>query len=213
MIEIIDCEQGSETWAQARCGIPTASRFADILAKGEGKTRRKYLYELAGERITGEPAESFNNAHMERGKLMEDEARDHYAFMKDVEPQRVGFVRNGEKGCSPDSLIGDHGLLEIKTKLPHLLIEAIMREGFPPEHKAQCQGGLWVCERDTVDISCYWPKMPPLIIGAGRDEVYIRTLSDEVDRFNDELGNLVHRLRGDREHLRAALKDSVLLAG
>lgn len=213
MIQIFDFDQGSEAWAKARVGIPTASRFADIIAKGEGKTRRKYLYELAGEIMTGEPAESFNNAHMERGKLMEDEARDHYAVMKDVEPVRVGFVRNGNKGCSPDSLIGERGVLEIKTKLPHLLIEAIVRDDFPPEHRAQCQGALWVCERDTVDISCYWPKMPPFIHSAGRDEVYIRNLDSEVARFNDELHALVSRLRGDRDELRAALKQSVLMAG
>jgi hypothetical protein len=213
MIQIFDFDQGGEAWAQARCGIPTASRFADIMAKGEGKTRRKYLYELAGEIMTGEPAKGYTNAAMERGKVMEDEARDHYAFMKDVEPTRVGFVRNGDKGCSPDSLIGERKVLEIKTKEPHVLIEAIVRGSFPPEHKAQCQGALWVCERDVVDISCYWPKMPPLILSAGRDEEFIRNLADEVSRFNDDLRALVARLRGDTEELRAALKQSVAMAG
>lgn len=205
MIEVFDFDQGSEEWAKARCGIPTASRFADIMAKGEGKMRRKYLYELAGEILTDTPAEGFTNHHMERGKEMEAEARSFYAYVNGTEPQQVGFIRNGTKGCSPDSLVGASGMLEIKTKLPHLLIEAIIRDDFPPEHRAQCQGALWVAERDTIDICCYWPKMPPLIKQAGRDAAYIKTLADAVDAFNDELAELVERLRPDPDKLHRQL--------
>src|SRR5687768_10326674 len=71
MIEILDIAQGSDAWRGLRLGMPTASRFADILAQGKGLTRRKYLYELAGEIMTGETNETFNSMHMERGKLME----------------------------------------------------------------------------------------------------------------------------------------------
>lgn len=195
MIQIFDCDQGSEEWRRCRLGIPTASRFGDILAKGEGKMRRKYLYELAGETLTGDAAESFSNAHMDRGKAMEDEARDFYAFMADAVPQRVGFIRNGAKGCSPDSLIGDNGALEIKTKLPHLMVEALVRDEFPPEHKAQCQGVLWVSEREWIDIICYWPKMPPLIKRAYRDDAFLKTLAQEVETFTNDLADLVERLQ------------------
>lgn len=195
MIQVFDFAQGSDEWRLARLGIPTASRFADILAKGEGKMRRKYLYELAGELLTGEAMETFSNGHMERGKIMEDEARDFYAFMTGAEPQRVGFVRNAGVGCSPDSLIGTDGALEIKTKLPHLLIEAIERDEFPPEHKAQCQGVLWVSGRQWIDIVCYWPKMPAFVKRAHRDESYITKLSFEVSLFVSDLEVLVDRLR------------------
>lgn len=210
-IEVFDFDQGSDEWRRARIGIPTASRFGDILAKGEGKMRRKYLYELAGEIMTGEPAESFSNAHMERGKLMEEEARDFYAFTTDADLRRVGFIRNGGTGCSPDSLIGDDGALEIKTKLPHLLIEAIVRDDFPPEHKAQCQGVLWVCEREWIDLSCYWPRMPQLVKRAYRDKTYIASLAREVVAFSEELAALVDRLRAksDPGHLRKALTASL----
>lgn len=85
MIEIIQCEQSTPEWYAARLGIPTASRFKDVLAKGEGKTRKRYMLDLAGERLTGEPCEGYSNAHMERGKAMEDEARDLYMFMTDTE--------------------------------------------------------------------------------------------------------------------------------
>src|SRR3569833_1490525 len=124
--EIITCEQNSPEWLRARMGIPTASAFGDVLAKGEGKTRRTYMLKLAGEIITGEPMESFSNAHTERGHALEEEARDLYIFQTGAELERVGIIRNGRAGCSPDSLIGEDGGLEIKTTLPHLLIETIL---------------------------------------------------------------------------------------
>lgn len=217
MIEVFkDVEQGSQHWHQLRCGCPTASRFADIMAEGDGKMRRKYLFELAGERITGEPDESWSgNRHTERGKAMEDEARRNYAFMNDTEPKRVGFIKNGNAGCSPDSLIGDRGGLEIKTKLPHLMVDILTRDSgwYPPEHKWQLQGFLWVAERDWIDLSCYWPKMPPFVRRVTRDETMIGNLAAKVEAFNSELTSLVARLRGDTDELRTALKQSVLMAG
>ncbi len=143
---IVDCEQGSEAWAYARAGIPTASEFSNLLAKGRGgaesKTRRTYLLKLAGERLTGTPMESYSNAHMERGRLLEAEARDLYAFMTDTDPEEVGFVTRGDAGCSPDGLLGVTGAIEIKTKLAHLHLDCLLRGEFPEEHKAQCQGVL-----------------------------------------------------------------------
>jgi hypothetical protein len=199
MMRIIDCEQGTPEWFRVRAGMPTASEFATVMASGKGgaesKTRRTYMLKLAGEIITGEPMESYSNAHMERGKAMEDEARDFYAFMTDETPQRVGFVVNGPKGCSPDSLIGTIGMLEVKTKLPHLMIECLLKDEFPPEHKAQCQGGLWVAEREWIDIAVYWPKLPPFIKRAYRDEDYIKKLAAAVDAFNDELQQTVEQVR------------------
>lgn len=195
MIEVFDCEQGSDEWKACRAGIPSASRFSDILAKGEGKMRSKYLRELAGERLTGEVAESFSNGHMDRGRIMEDEARDTYAFINNVEPKRVGFVRNGDKGASPDSLIGDDGGLEIKTALPHIQIERILQGKLPSEHRAQVQGNIWVCEREWWEFISHWPKLPQFKIRVYRDEAYIRELSDAIDAFNDELSLLVERIR------------------
>jgi hypothetical protein len=194
-VQIIDCEQNSPEWLEARRGIPTASEFGTVMAKGEGKTRRTYMLKLAGEIITGEPAENFSNSHTERGHAMEAEARDTYSFINGVEPVLVGFIRNGNKGASPDSLVDENGLAEFKTKLPHILGELLLKDQFPPEHKAQCQGCLWVAEREWIDITCYWPKMPPLIKRAYRDEEYIANLSSEIDRFNDELAELVERIR------------------
>lgn len=195
MLEIIDCEQNSEEWLSARMGIPTASAFSDVLAKGEGKTRRTYMLKLAGEIITGEPMEAFTNGHTERGHAMEDEARDLYTFQTGASLQRVGFVRNGAVGCSPDSLIGDDGGLEIKTKLPHLLIDVILKDKCPSEHVAQVQGSMWVTGRKWWDLVIYWPGIPLFVKRVMRDEAYIQTLATEVDRFGVELADVVSQVR------------------
>ena len=199
MIEIVDCVQNSPEWYEARRGIPSASEFSTIMASGKGGgesiTRKKYLYRLAGEIVTGEIAETYNNAAMDRGHAMEDDARRAYAFMHDAEPVQVGFVRNGRVGGSPDSFIGDMGILELKTKQPSVLIETLFRDNFPPEHRAQCQGLLWVCERDFIDLAAFWPKMPLYVCRAVRDEEYIKTIAGAVARFTDELDALVERIR------------------
>lgn len=212
MIEIFDCEQGSPEWFDCRRGIATASEFGTILAKGRdggaSKTRRTYLMKLLGERVTGEPMYNYQNDHMERGKEMEDEARDMYAFMTDAEPIRVGFVRNGEVGCSPDSLIGDDGLLEIKTKLAHLQMEVLLGGDVPSEHVPQLQGQLWVTGRQWVDFVSYWPKAPPFIKRVHRDEAYIKKLAEGVQTFLNELKTMEGVLDDQKlhRHLCASLK-------
>lgn len=199
MMQVIECEQGTTEWFACRSGIATASEFATILAKGRdggaSVTRRKYLLRLAGERLTGDVEDTYSNSHFERGKMMEAEARDLYAFMRSAEPQQVGFIRNGDAGCSPDALVGDNGVLEVKTALPSILLDKLLRDDFPPEHKAQCQGGLWIAEREFVDIAVYWPKLPLFIKRAYRDEAYIKSLSIAVDAFNEELTETVERIR------------------
>lgn len=201
MIEIIECEQCSPEWYAARCGLVTASEFATIMRTkgkaedGTSKERRTYMFKLAGEILTGEPAENYQNAHMERGKVMEDEARDLYAFTADTDPTRVGFIRNGAKGCSPDSLIGNDGGLEIKTALPHIQIDRLLRDELPAEHRAQVQGNLWVAEREWWDFVSYWPKLPLLVVRIHRDETFIAKLSAALDQFNTELAETVERIR------------------
>lgn len=199
-LEIIACDQGSPEWFQARLGIPTASMFATVMASGKtagsrSLTRDKYMRELVGERITGAANEGYNNAHMERGKAMEAEGRDLYAFVHDEPLEQIGFIRNGDKGCSPDSLSGKTGMAEIKTALPHILIETLMADRAPPEHKAQCQGNLWVAEREWIDLIVFWPKMPLFVKRLYRDEAYIADMAKAVSIFNEELAALEAKVR------------------
>ncbi len=197
--KIIDCEQRSEQWYLSRIGMPTASEYATVMATGRGggesKTRRTYMLKLAGEIITRKPMENYTNAYMERGVIMEDEARDFYEFINGGSLTRVGFIINGQTGCSPDALIGNKGMLEIKTALPHILIDLLLRDEFPPEHKAQCQGGLWVAEREWIDIAIYWPGLPLFVKRAYREDKYIAEIAAAIDQFNDELQKTVDYVR------------------
>lgn len=232
MIEIINCEQGTAEWFDARKGIPTASEFSTVLAEGrEGllpaaimdamvksgctaeqlaaavkaarargaspsQARLKYLRTLAGEIIRGTPEdEGYSSPAMERGKTMEEEARDFYAFTRGVDPIQVGFVRNGRAGASPDSFIGDDGGLEIKTALAHIQIERLQKNELPSEHKAQVHGNLWITDRKWWDFVSYSPALPPLIIRVERDEEYIAQLAKAVEAFNAELDNIVQSIR------------------
>jgi hypothetical protein len=198
-LEFFDCEQGSPSWYNCRLGLPTASQFATVLAKGkagaESLTRARYLRTLTAEIITGAPGENFTTPAMERGHAMEAEARELYAFACEADPALIGFIKNGRRGCSPDALLGDDGLLEIKTKRSDILIEVLLRDEFPAEHVPQCQGALWVAEREWIDLVCYWPGLPLFVKRTYRDEPYIRALSIEIDRFNEELDALVSRVR------------------
>lgn len=208
-VEIFDVEQGTAEWFAARAGIPTASEFSTVMAKGRdggaSVTRRNYLYRLAGEVLTGEPAPAgYSNEFMARGHELEDEARKLYAFMHDVEPQRVGFLRNGSKGCSPDSLIGADAGLEIKVAIPAVQIERLQRGTLPTEHVAQVQGSMWVAERATWEFVSYCPKLPPLIVTVPRDEAYIANLAKAVDAFNEELENIVASIRTAQDFKRQA---------
>lgn len=195
--EWFTCEQGSPEWFEARRGIPTASEFASVRAKGEGKTRLSYMRRLAGEIITGQVSESYSNPDMERGKAMEAEARAEYEFITGRTVKLCGFARNGRAGASPDGLI-DGGIVEFKTKAPHLLIECIERGTLPPEHIAQVQGGMMITETATADFVAFWPGLPLFVVTVPRDDDYVAALADEIAKFNADLDAMVERVRSYR---------------
>lgn len=193
-IEVFDCEQGTDEWFQARLYIPTASKFKLVMAGGDGKTRKKYMRRLVGERISGTPYQDYKNAHMERGNEMEPEARAHYEFLTSNEAEIVGFIRSGNKGCSPDGMVGSNGMLEIKTKIPDLQVEVLENGEIPNEHVKQIQGQLWVAEREWCDFVSYWPNMPVFIKRAYRDETTIAQIDRAVAIFNEELEELYEEI-------------------
>jgi hypothetical protein len=198
-LEVFDCEQNSPEWVSCRCGIPTASEFGTLLMKGkdgksESKTRRTYLLRVAGERITGQVAESYTNPHMERGHIMEAEARDLYAFTYHADLKAVGFMRRGRAGASPDRLVDDNGLLEVKTKLPHLQLECLLADRCPPEHYDQVQGQLMISGREWCDLISYWPRMPLFRVRVYRDEPHIKKLVAAVEQFNSDVDDVLFKL-------------------
>lgn len=192
--------QGTEEWFQDRCGRATSSEFSSVLAKGQGKTRATYLRRVITERLTGKPAETYRNGHMDRGTEQEPMARLVYEARTDNLVEQVGFIKHATimSGCSPDGLVGKDGGAEIKCVIPPVQLETILSEAFPPEHKAQIQGNLWITERKWWDFCSYSPDMPAhlrlYIFRVERDESYIETLEAEVRRFLDDVDAMVERL-------------------
>lgn len=194
-LQLFDCPQGSEDWVNARLGVVTASEFKSVMAKGEGKTRRKYLLTVAGEKCGGQPFDRYTNDFMDRGHAFEDEARRLYTFITDNEVRQVGFLRRGDVGYSPDGLVGDDGLLEVKTKLAHLHLECLLSDELPSEHRQQCQGGLWVSGRQWVDFVSYSTGLPLFVKRVHRDEAFIARIKVEVDSFLQDLHEIVGRVQ------------------
>lgn len=181
--------QGSEEWFKERLGLATASCFGDVLAKGAGKTREAYKRRLVCERLTGKPLESFSNSHTDRGNEQEPFARMAYEAVTGGIVDEVGFIRHKEfmAGASPDGLIGDDGGIEIKSVLPTVQVETIERGGFPPIHRPQIQGCMWVTGRKWWDFVSFSPDMPKkhrlYIYRVNRDVAYISNLRNEIIKF------------------------------
>lgn len=193
-------QQGSQEWFEARLGHVTASCFSDVLARGEGITRKKYMRRIVAERLTGLPVDSFSNQHTDRGTEQEPFARMAYEARSGNLVQEVGFIKHPYlmAGSSPDGLIDHDGGAEIKSVIPTVQIETIERGSYPSAHKAQVQGNLWVTGREWWDFVSYSHDMPETlrvyVFRVWRDEDYIKNLELEVIRFLEEADQLYERL-------------------
>ena len=148
------------------------------------------MFELVAERFMRRPTEQFSTPWQIRGSFLESEAGRYYAFIRDCEPETVGFITNdaGTVGCSPDRLVGDDALLEIKCPAPHTQIGYLLNQGPSAKYKPQIQGQLWLCgKRDWCDLLSYHPELPVALVRVERDDKFIAILSDAVERFSDEL--------------------------
>jgi len=195
-MEIIDCQQLSEQWYEARLGMPTASNFNKIVdTKGNpSKQRTKYMYQLAGEYITGVPEDTYQNYSMIRGVEMEAEARQFYEMVKGVNVQEVGFVSQMEYGCSPDGLVSDDGLIQIKCPSLAVHVEYLLDGKTPKSYFQQIQGEMYVTDRKWNDFVSYYPGIKPLIHRNKRDEAFISKLDAELKRFVKELKETIKKL-------------------
>jgi putative phage-type endonuclease len=165
-MKIIDCTQGTPEWHRARAGRVTASRIADLTAKtktGWGAGRANYKAELVAERLTGTVADSYSNAAMQWGTEKEPDARNAYAFMADVSVGEVGFVihpRLEMSGASPDGLVGEDGLLEIKCPNTATHIDTLLSDAVPEKYIKQMQWQMACTGRAWCDFVSYDPRLP-----------------------------------------------------
>ena len=206
---IIDCKQHSEEWHQVRLGIPTASRFDQlVIAKGEvrtGKMPRKYAHQLIAERLMGVPLESASSGYMQRGSEMEKQAVAYYELERGVETTEVGFILADDRlvGCSPDRLVGDVGGLEIVCPSPAKHIE-YLASGIIAEKAMQVQGGMWITQREWWDVLSFHPDMPPLLVRVKRDIDTVVALSEAVDALYATMREAMLAIReqhGVEEHV------------
>ena len=186
---VLNMEQGSAAWTRARLGIPTASNFKRIMtATGTlSNASVQYMNELINEWRTAKKPASGATEWMRRGLEMEPEARAFYARRSGVSVAEVGLVYRDERrliAASPDGMVGDDGLLEIKCP-KHSTHEAYLRAGkIPPAYIPQVQGQLWVTNRKWCDFFSYHPDFPEqLLLRVARDERYIKELCAAVEGF------------------------------
>jgi len=198
-MEILNYEQGSEKWFQARLGSIGGSSIASVVPGGQGKTRKNLLYRLAGEILSGKKYESYSNAHMERGLEQEPEAKLLYELVTGNQVEQIGLIKDSDhKHFSPDGLIAPNGILEIKCTIPSVHIETIIHNEIPAEYRRQCQWGLHVCQAEFVDFVDYCPLItanPILIIKRGRDEKLIKELEEGADKFLGELAVVIRKVK------------------
>jgi hypothetical protein len=159
-----DVEQNSDAWHALRLGKATASRFACFMAndgKAFGEPARKYALQIALERVTGNRSEfSFSNEHMERGQEQEPVARMLYEDERFLDVANGGFFDCGDYGDSPDGLVGDDGVLEIKSVVAPTHYATIQRASFDPAYRWQLVGHLDCTEREWVDFASYCADFP-----------------------------------------------------
>ncbi len=187
-----DVVQGTEEWLQLRAGIPTASCFDEIITPGgkPSKSAEKYMLKLLAERIMQHPCIEFVSHWQDRGSEEEARAVSFYEFTRDQPTVKVGFITNDEGtiGCSPDRLVGDDGLLEIKVPSEAVHMSYLMGSGSAYEaYKVQMQGQLWVSGKKWNDSLSWHPELPQALLRIERDEPYIKLLSEAVTTFSLEL--------------------------
>lgn len=200
----MNAPQGTEAWLAERAGHATASRFSDVLARiksGEAEGRRRYRIQLVTERLTGNVAQGYQNAAMVWGTQTEPEARMAYEAFSGVIVQETGFIKHpGVEWCgaSPDGLIGDDGMLELKCPESTTHLEWMEAGKAPTRHIAQIQGQMWVTGRKWVDFASYDPRFPEglqlFVVRVKRDDDYLAALEAEVLDFLAVVDEMVTRL-------------------
>lgn len=211
-MRIVDVIQGSEEWDDLRRGVPTASNFGKIITPAKGQLSTSWPVHAA-ELIAAEvgasvpPPPSF---WMQHGTEQEPYAVAAYEKITGRTTTIAGFVWPDDHeryGCSPDRLVGEDGLLEVKCPAPETLIGYHAEGIFPVAYKPQVMGQLWITERDWCDFFAYHPLLKPFLIRVKRDDEYIAKLAVALEEFCDNLQAMRERLADIGNAVDLALTD------
>lgn len=189
-----DIEQNTEAWHDLRCGKITGSGVSKIMAnlgKAFGEPAKKYASSLARERITGiKSVNSYTNDHMERGHEQEPEARIEYEERYFVDVTNGGFFDLGDKGCSPDGLVGDDGMVEIKSVIDTTFYDVLRKQSYDPSYKWQYLFNLKCAKREWIDFVNYCPDYPQgkrlyvYRIAASKYQSEFQQIEDRIGEFD-----------------------------
>ena len=197
-------EQKSSEWFAARLGKATGSRIAEIVAKtksGDSASRGNYMAQLVIERLTNKQEESYSNDFMDWGNLQEPFARAAYEAATNVLVDEVGMITHPRiemSGASPDGLVGDDGLVEIKCPKTATHIETLLSKTVPGKYNIQMQWQMACTDRSWCDFVSFDPRMPDglqmFLKRVPRDDALIKTLENEVIKFLKEVDSKLEQL-------------------
>ena len=196
-------EQGSDEWLSLRLGKVTASRMKDVLSKGRGtapsKTAETYMMELLAERLTGESKPFFENDAMKWGTETEPQARFMYELKSGNKVEEVAFIELDESiGVSPDGLIGDDGMIEIKCPTTITQIKRALTDNYSKDYYEQIQMQLWVAERQWCDFLSFDPRLDVdagyLLQRVERDEDFIADMKEKTALFIIKMNGFYSKL-------------------
>lgn len=184
-------EQGTDEWMSERVGIPTASNFDKIVTSKGGKSTQSaaFMNTLLGEWATGLKASVKQTEWMERGVMLEEEARVAYEFLTNSHVKQVGLCFKDESknvGASPDGLLETKGL-EIKCPAPGTHISYLLNQKLPSKYVAQVQGSMWVTGKDEWDFCSYHPDIKPLVITIQADIEMQKKIDEIINEFINEM--------------------------
>tara|TARA_Y100000310_G_scaffold75263_1_gene71531 strand:- start:4995 stop:5618 length:624 start_codon:yes stop_codon:yes gene_type:complete len=204
MLKIAYCEQGTDEWHKLRLGFFTASNFG-LAITGTGKDpsessrrgRDLYLYKLVGETLTGKAEKSYKSHAMERGNELEPFARAAYQEHTLEEVKQVGFIYDGGIGYSPDGLVGEDGLIEIKSPIASTFATYLYNRKVPTGYMPQIQGGLLVSGRKWCDFVAYHPDFDEdtIIIRVYRNEEFITKLKENLDKMIEKRDKILKQIK------------------
>ena len=196
--------QRTDAWMQSRMGKVTASRVADVVAKtksGDSASRGNYMAQLVIERLTNKQEESYSNEYMDWGTEQEPFARAAYEAAQNVLVDEVGMISHPRiemSGASPDGLVGDDGLVEIKCPKTATHIETLLSKTVPGKYNIQMQWQMACTDRSWCDFVSFDPRMPEglqmFLKRVPRDDALIKTLEDEVVKFLKEVDSKLEQL-------------------
>lgn len=201
-------EQGTDEWRQLRCGKLGASQVHMAIARtksGWSASRENIMAQIIVERMTGIPTESFTSSAMEWGTLTEPQARAAYSFARDVEVQLASFVphpRIAGTGASPDGLVGERGLLEIKAPNTATHIETLLSGVIDGRYMTQMRWQMACTGREWVDFVSFDPRLPGLelwVKRVDRQENEISLLEEMVEEFLFDLESKMAKLNAMRQ--------------